>query len=153
VGTTRTRRRRQPGVLRRHALGLIVFGILVVWLVLYVRADPDTRLGAFYGNALADWLGTFVIVIATKYLFEIGSAESRRPHPSSRGPFVRLLIDHSLTIGLVATGAFWWALYVRLPVDDKSGQVVGSILSEWTQILGLVVITKYFREIGSKEGS
>jgi hypothetical protein len=151
--TARTRRRRRPGVLRRHALGLIVFGILLVWLVLYVRGDPDTRIGAFYGNALADWLGTFVIVIATKYLFEIGSAESRSPHPRSRGLFMRLLIDHSLTIGLLATGAFWWVLYVRLPVNAKSGQVVGNILSEWTQIFGLVVITKYFREIGSKEGN
>jgi hypothetical protein len=153
VATARTKRRRQSGVLRRHALGLVVLGILLVWLVLYVRGDPDTRLGAFYGNALADWLGTFVIVIATKYLFEIGSAESRPPHPRSRGPLMRLLIDHSLTIALLATGAFWWVLYARLPVNDKSGQVIGNILSEWTQILGLVVITKYFREIGSKEGN
>jgi hypothetical protein len=35
----------------------------------------------------------------------------------------------------------------------QAGQVIGNILSEWTQILGLVVITKYFREIGSKEGN
>jgi hypothetical protein len=124
-----------------------------MWFVLYVRGDPDTRLGAFYGNALADWLGTLVIVIATKYLYEIGSAESRRPHPGSCSPFKRLLIDHSLTMGLVATGAFWWVLYARLPANDKAGQVVGNILSEWIQILGLVVITKYFREIGSKEGN
>jgi hypothetical protein len=124
-----------------------------MWLVLYLRGDPNTRLGAFYGNALADWLGTLVIVIATKYLYEIGSAESRAPHPRSRGPFMRLCVDHSLTMGLVATGAFWWVLYARLPAGDKAGQVVGNILSEWTQILGLVVITKYFREIGSKEGN
>jgi hypothetical protein len=153
VATTHTRRRGGRGPIREHALGLAVVGIVLGWLVLYARGDPATRLGAFYGNALADWLGTLVIVIATKYLYEIGSAESRRPHPSSRAPFVRLLVDHSLTIGLIATGAAWWALYVRLPVDDKAGQVVGNILSEWTQILGLVVITKYFREIGSKEGN
>jgi hypothetical protein len=149
VAKTRARR----GPLRKHALGLILAGILLMWFVLYLRGDPDTRLGAFYGNALADWLGTLVLVMATKYFYEIGSAESRAPHPRSRGPFMRALIDHSLTLGLVATGAVWWAVYARLPADDKAGQVVGNILSEWTQILGLVLITKYFRESGSKEGN
>ena len=51
--------------MREHSLGLAVAAILVLWLFLYVRGDPSTHLGAFYGNALADWLGTFVIVIAT----------------------------------------------------------------------------------------
>jgi hypothetical protein len=32
------------------------------------------------------------------------------------------------------------------------GQVIGNIVSGWTQLLGLVIITKYTREIGSKEG-
>lgn len=153
MAKTRARRANQRGPLRKHALGLILAGIVLMWFVLYLRGDPDTYSGAFYGNALADWLGTFVFVIATKYLYEIGSAESRPPHARSRGPFMRALIDHSLTLGLVLTGAVWWAVYVRLPVDDKAGQVVGNILSEWTQILGLVLITKYFRESGSKEGN
>ncbi len=118
-----------------------------------MRGDPSTRLGAFYGNALADWLGTFVIVIATKYFYEIGSAESRRPHPRSRGAFARALVDHSLTIVLVATGIAWAVGYARMDPDGKAGQVVGNIVSEWTQVLGLVVITKYTREIGSKESS
>jgi len=30
--------------------------------------------------------------------------------------------------------------------------VIGNIVSAWTQLLGLVVITKYSREKGSKEG-
>ena len=34
---------------------------------------------------------------------------------------------------------------------EIAGQVVGNIVSEWTQILGIVLITKYTREIGSKE--
>jgi hypothetical protein len=153
VAKTSARRASQQGPLRKHALGLSLLGIVLFWFVLYSRGDADTRLGAFYGNALADWLGTLVIVIATKYLYEIGSAESRPPHPRSRGPFMRALIDHSLTLGLVVTGAGWWVIYARLPVTDKAGQVIGNILSEWTQILGLVVITKYFRETGSKEGS
>jgi hypothetical protein len=37
-------------------------------------------------------------------------------------------------------------------VDSKAGQVLGNIVSDWTQVLGLVVLTKYAREIGSKEG-
>jgi hypothetical protein len=35
--------------------------------------------------------------------------------------------------------------------DAKWGQAVGNIVSEWTQILGLVVLTKRLIERGSKE--
>ena len=149
----RTRKKRDPsrGVFGEHSLGLTVAGILAAWFVLYTRGDPKTHLGAFYGNATADWLGTLVFVIATKYLFEIGSAESRTPHPKRRSTLVRYLIDHSLTIGLVVTGVMWTILYARLDVDGKAGEVVGNIVSEWTQLIGIVVITKYTREIGSKE--
>jgi len=137
--------------LRQHSLGLTVAGILIMWLVLYVRGDPSTHLGAFYGNALADWLGTFVLVIATKYLYEIGSPESRTPHPTSRSAFLCFCVDHSLTIGLVITGVLWAVFYARIDANGKTGQVVGNIVSEWTQLLGIVVITKYAREVGSKE--
>ena len=143
--------RRQSTFLRRHSLSLIVAGIVGLWLALYLRGDPSTHLGAFYGNAVADWTGTLMIVLATKYLHEIGSAESRDPHPRNRGPFMRFLIDHSLTIGLVLTGALWAAWYARLDAEGKTGEVVGNIVSEWTQVLGIVVITKYTREVGSKE--
>jgi len=137
--------------LRQHSLGLTVAGILIIWLVLYVRGDPSTHLGAFYGNALADWLGTFVLVIATKYLYEIGSPESRTPHPTSRSAFLCFCVEHSLTIGLVVTGVMWAVFYARIDANGKTGQVVGNIVSEWTQLLGIVVITKYTREIRSKE--
>jgi hypothetical protein len=147
------RRAKSDGLFRRHSLSLTVAGILALWLVLYLRGDPSTHLGAFYGNAVADWLGTFLIVIATKYFYEIGSAESRPPHPKSRGPFARALVDHSLTILLVTTGIAWAVGYARMDPDGKAGQVVGNIVSEWTQILGLVVMTKYLHEIGSKESS
>jgi hypothetical protein len=116
-----------------------------------VRGDPSTRSGAFYGNALADWLGSFMIVITTKYFYELGSAESRQPHPRGRARLTRFVIDHSLTIVLVVTGAGWVALYSALDPQGKAGQVVGNIVSEWTQLLGLVIMTKYLREIGSKE--
>ena len=143
---------RKRSFLRDHGLGLAVAGIMLLWLGLYVGADPDTHIGAFYGNATADWLGSLMIVIATKYCYEIGSAESRPPHPKGRSPVVRLLIDHSLTILLLVTGAIWIAVYRQLPPNGKSGQVVGNVVSEWTQVLGLVVLTKYIGERGSKEG-
>ena len=147
---TRKRSKRQ-GIFRQHSLGLAVAAIVTVWLLLYLYGDAESHLGAFYGNALADWLGTFLLVIATKYFYEIGSSESRPPHPRGRGPVVRFLIDHSLTILLVVTGAAWVFAYARLEPNGKSGQVVGNIVSEWTQLFGLVIMTKYLREIGSKE--
>ncbi|MBW8862071.1 MAG: hypothetical protein JF610_02285 [Acidobacteria bacterium] len=137
--------------LRDHGLGIVVAAIMLLWLGLYSRADPDTHIGAFYGNATADWLGSLMIVIATKYCYEIGSAESRPPHPKGRSAALRLLIDHSLTILLLVTGAGWIAVYLRVSPNSKSGQVVGNIVSEWTQVLGLVVLTKYLGERGSKE--
>jgi hypothetical protein len=63
----------------------------------------------------------------------------------------RWMIEHSLTIVLVVTGLLWAWLYSRMDVDGKFGQVVGNIVSEWTQLIGLVVMTKYAREIGSKQ--
>ena len=150
---TKRSRRSNQSFGRRHGLGLGVLLILCLWLGLYLRSDPATHLGAFYGNATADWLGSLVIVIATKYFYEIGSAESRPPHPSSRGRVIRFLIDHSLTIVLLVTGGMWAVAYARMDAEGKAGQVVGNIVSEWTQVLGLVVMTKYLGEIGSKESS
>jgi hypothetical protein len=77
--------------------------------------------------------------------------KSRQPHPRSRGAFARFVVDHSLTIALVATGIAWAVGYARMDPNGKAGEVVGNIVSEWTQVLGLVVMTKYTREIGSKE--
>jgi hypothetical protein len=120
--------------------------------VLYVRSDPSTHLGGFFGNATADWLGTLIFVVVTKYFYEINSSESKRPHPKSRSVLLCAIIDHSLTIVLVLTGIAWAIAYARMDPSGKAGQVVGNIVSEWTQILGLVVITKYTSEMGSKEG-
>jgi len=146
-------RSRKRSFLRDHGLGVVVAAIMLLWLGLYARADPETHLGAFYGNATADWLGSLMIVIATKYCYEIGSAESRPPHPKSRGAVSRALIDHSLTILLILTGAVWVVVYARMDANGKAGTVVGNIVSEWTQVLGLVVLTKYFSERRSKESN
>jgi len=44
-------------------------------------------------------------------------------------------------------------LYASMDSEAKWGQVVGNVVSEWTQILGLVVLTKRLIERGSKESS
>jgi hypothetical protein len=137
--------------LHHHSLSLVSGVILLVWIVLYIRSNPSTHLGSFFGNAIADWSGLFVTVVATKYFFEIGSAESRRPPNHWLAPVFRVLQDHSLTIFLAITGAVWIWLFARSDPNSKWGQVVGNIVSEWTQIFGMVVLTKHLLESHSKE--
>ena len=143
---------RQKHFLHRHALSIAATSILLVWIGLYSTADPRTHLGSFFGNAIADWSGVVVMVFATKHLYEQGSAESR-PLPKSvpLRPALEFLRCHSLSIFLLITGIFWIGLFVRLDSESKWGQVVGNIVSEWTQILGLVLLTKRLIEWHSKE--
>jgi len=145
-----TRARPHRSWFHEHSLSLVIAGVLLLWLVLYSRADPSTHIGAFYGNAAADWLGSLVLVVGTKFWYERGSAESRTPR-RMRGAVRDLIHEHSLTIMLLVTwsGWIWW--YLRLDPNGKTGQVVGNIVSEWTQILSLVWFTKYLIERHSKE--
>ena len=124
---------------------------MLLWIVLYVYADPATHRGSFFGNAIADWTGVLVTVIATKYFYEIGSAESRQPGRRYRSRVLETLRDHSLTIFLALTGLGWTLLYLKMDSEEKWGQVVGNIVSEWTQLLGLVLLTKRLIEEKSKE--
>jgi hypothetical protein len=119
---------------------------------MYVKSDPKTHLGTFYGNAIADWLGVLVFVVATKYFFEIGSGESRAPTSRPHVRAGRFLVRHSLSIVLGITGVGWAVAYAHSDVDSKAGAVIGNVVSAWAQVLGLVLITKYARERGSKEG-
>jgi membrane protease YdiL (CAAX protease family) len=135
---------------RAHSLSLVIGSVLVVWLLLYLRADPSTHLGAFYGNSIADWLGSFVAVVATKFWYEKGSIESRLP-PKWRGRGPRWLLEHSLTVVLLITWIGWIVWFARLDASGKTGQVVGNIVSEWGQAFSLVWFTKYLYERGSKE--
>ena len=146
------KRKKSPSFLREHSLSLTVAAILVFWFLMYRRSDPSTHLGSFYGNAIADWLGVLVFVVASKYFFETGSGESKKPAKHFHERVLRLLIDHSLTIALALTGAAWVVVYSRSDVSSRWGQVVGNIVSAWVQLLGLVIITKYAWETGSKEG-
>lgn len=147
-------RQRRPAFVRfvhNHSLTLVSVLILGTWVILYRRADPQTHLGAFYGNAIADWSGTVLIVMATKWLFEKGSVESRRMPRHFKNRVREFLISHSLTLFVVVTGIGWMVLYSALNPMDKWGEVVGNIVSEWTQVLGMILFTKVLIERGSKE--
>ncbi len=121
-----------------------------MWVALYLPSDPDTHFGAFLGNAIADWAGVVLVVIGTKFLYERGSKESKPVH-ARKGRLRNLLVEHSMTIFLVITGLGWLLLFARLPPTSKWGQVVGNILSEWVQVLGIVLLTKKLFERGSEE--
>ena len=150
VGEGRHRRYRKH-FLHRHSLSIATAFILAAWIVLYSNSDPETHWGSFFGNAIADWTGLLVTVLATKYFYEVGSAESRRPPHRWLKPIASLLQRHSLTIFLVVTGIGWIWLFARSSPLSKWGQVAGNIVSEWTQILGMVVLTKRLLEEHSKE--
>jgi hypothetical protein len=143
----------KEGFLQRHSLGLAAVGVVSALIVLYSRANPDTHLGSFFGNAIADWTGVCVTIFATKHLYERGSQESKRPKGKVGTGAVEFLREHSLTIFLVISGAAWVALFAHVSPNSRWGEVVGNLVSEWTQILGLVWLTKHLIEVGSKESS
>jgi hypothetical protein len=60
------------------------------------------------------------------------------------------LREHSLTLFLLVTGIAWGVAFKATDPNSKWGQVVGNIVSEWTQILGLVLMTKRLMGVGSK---
>ena len=144
-------RRRKRSFLYRHSLSLIAIGLLIIWILGYRLLDPKTHLGAFCGNAIADWSGSVVIILGTKFLYEVGSAESRPVKKKERPPWLNTLHRHSLLIFIIVTGIGWTILFLRMNVDSKWGQVVGNIVSEWVQMAGLVFLTKRLVELGSKE--
>ena len=145
--------RKSESFLREHSLSLSALGVVILLIVLYRWSNPSTHLGSFFGNAIADWSGVVVTVLATKYMYEKGSAESRRPADTGLSPLRKWLRNHSLTIFLVITGIGWVALYAYMNSEAKWGQVVGNIVSEWTQIFGMVLLTKRLIEPHSKESA
>src|ERR1700751_1726410 len=114
--------------LYRHSLSMVAVGLLIVWLVGYQRLDPNTHLGAFFGNAIADWSGSVIIIVGTKFLYEAHSAESRPIKIKERPPWRNLLHRHSLLLFIIITGLGWALLFWRMKPQDKWGQVVGNIV-------------------------
>ena len=143
--------RHRHAFLREHSLSIVSIAILLLWICLYIFSDPSTHLGSFFGNAIADWSGVVVTVLATKFLYEKDSKESRKPPKDcDERPWGKIQ-KHSLSIFLVVTGACWVALYIHMNSEAKWGQVVGNIVSEWTQTFGMVLLTKRLIERHSKE--
>lgn len=145
--------RRRNGFLKHHSLSLATAAVLLLWILLYSRTGPTTHSGSFFGNAIGDWTGVLVAVIATRHLYERGSAGSPQPRGHLRGGLREAVRNHSLTIFLTVTGLGWAAIYFTMDPEAKWGQVIGNILSEWTQLLGLVLLTKRFFEQRSKDRS
>lgn len=141
---------KESSFLRKHSLSLTAFGVVVLWILLYSRSNPSTHLGSFFGNAIADWTGVFVTIVLTKYLYEKGSRESKQPSGQLASRSLEFLREHSLTLVLLITGLAWILAFRSMDPNGKWGQVVGNIVSEWTQILGLVLMTKRLIEVGSK---
>jgi len=146
-------KRRSEPFLRKHSLSLAALAIVLLLIALYRHSNPSSHLGAFFGNAIADWTGVFVTVVMTKYLYERGSRESKQPRSKVRSPALEFLREHSLTLFLVITGAAWVFAFRAMDTNSRWGQVVGNVVSEWTQILGLVLLTKRLFEAGSKENA
>ena len=65
--------------MQQHGLTLVTAGVLALWIVLYSISDEHRHLGSFFGNAIADWTGVVVMVLATKHMYERGSKESKQP--------------------------------------------------------------------------
>jgi hypothetical protein len=136
--------------LHEHSLSLVSAAVLLLWILLYLPADPDTHAGAFFGNAIADWSGVVLVVIGTKFLYERGSKESKPVH-GTEGKLKALLVEHSLSIAVAVSGLGWLAVFLHMRPTSKWGQVVGNVLSEWVQVLGIVLLTKRLFERGSEE--
>jgi hypothetical protein len=142
---------RKRTFLSQHALSLTALAVVILLIAMYIRSNPNTHIGSFFGNAIADWTGVLVTIVMTKHLYEKGSSESKKPKGKWRSAILELLREHSLSLFLLITGIGWVVAFRAMDPNSKWGQVVGNIVSEWTQILGLVLMTKKLIEIGSKE--
>ena len=101
---------------------------LLAWIGLYSRSNPNTQLGPFFGNAVADWTGLLVSVLAPKFLYEVGSVESRKPPHYWFNPIREFLQDHSLTIFLIVTG-LGWVGFSAPRIRTRSGDKLSGISS------------------------
>src|ERR1700722_19986026 len=115
------RQRGSQKFFHKHSLSLAALGVVLTLIVLYVRSNPSTHLGSFFGNAIADWSGVFVTVVMTKYLYEKGSSESNQPKGKVPSPFFEFLREHSLTIFLIITGIGWVVAFRAMDPGSKWG--------------------------------
>lgn len=130
----------------RHSLSIVCLALLALFVYLYSQLDPATHWGSFFGNASADWTGVVVTLLGTKYLYERPVRLKPQPSANATEHLRHFLHDHSLGVFLILTGLAWIALYAYLPSESKYGQIVGNIVSEWTQIFGFAILAKHFIE-------
>jgi hypothetical protein len=142
---------KQRSLWNRHSLSITAGGILSLWFLLYMKFNPQSHFGSFLGNAIADWTGVVITILTTKYLFEKGSKESRSPDKLYNNIILEFCHEHSLTIFLLLTGIGWIVVFLKADPGSKWGSVVSNLVSEWSQQIGLVVLTKKLIESGSKE--
>jgi p-aminobenzoyl-glutamate transporter AbgT len=145
----RTHKRKKRGFFHTHSLSLVTIALLVLWIVMYSVTDEHSRLGSFFGNAIADWSGSVVIILGTKFFTEEDSVLHCHVKRHLKHPFHHFLWAHSLLIFLIATGLVWAGVYMHMKPDSKWGEVVSNIVSEWVQMAGLVFFTKRLIEKGS----
>jgi hypothetical protein len=149
--TLKRRSQKEGSAWKRHSLSIVTGAILATWVLLYIKSDENSHWGSFFGNAIADWSGLMITIITTKFLFESGSKQSRKELKEASNPVLGVLKRHSLSLFFVVTGSGWIYVFRQMKTTSKWGQVVGNLLSEWTQILGLILLTKKFFEVHSKE--
>ena len=133
-------------LIQRHQLTLMASVVLLTLIIFYIPSNPDTHWGSFFGNAIADWSGVVASVICTRILYERGAPGCRHRKAKDPNPVIRWMKNHTLTVFFGTTWIVWIILFARMPATSKWGQVVGNVVSEWTQILGLIWLTKWFYE-------
>ncbi len=62
------RKKKNQTFFERHGLTIVTSCILLAWIVLYSVSDEKRHIGSFFGNAIADWSGVVVMILATKHL-------------------------------------------------------------------------------------
>lgn len=139
------------GFFQQHSLSIVSGGLLLLWIVLYTLSDPATHFGSFFGNAIADWSGSLVLILGTKFLIEVRAAGSLPARRHLKNPVANFIYRHSLLLIIIVTGLGWAVLFARMNPASKWGQVVGSLVSEWLQMGGLVFLTKRLIEKGSPQ--
>jgi hypothetical protein len=70
--------RRKRGFFHDHSLSIAYSAVLLLWICLYVVSNPNTHVGSFSAMPSRTGTGTVVMVLATKFLYEGRSPESRR---------------------------------------------------------------------------
>ena len=144
-----TTKRKTKDLCHGHSLSLTVLAVLILWIFLFMHSDPG-RWKTFFGNAIADWLGAFIIIVITKYLHERGSAESRPFEDYARTPLTRFFVEHSLSLFLGAMLGLSLFLWNYFDADSQWAEVAGNVVSQFVQLLALVLLTKKLFERGSK---